>query len=244
MPDFLDRSGLPRLAYEKRDGAGPTIVFLPGYGSDMTGSKATALDAWAEAQGQAMLRFDYRGCGQSEGVFGEATLDDWRDDALDAIDNLTSGPLILVGSSMGGWLMLLIALERAARIAALVGVAAAPDFTEWGYDEVQRATLESDGLIVSEHPDYEAPEVTTKLFWDSGQANLLLGDEIPVDCPVRLLHGLEDTDVPPSIAFRLGRALRSADVQTMLVKGGEHRLSRPGDLALLLTTVAALIETL
>jgi pimeloyl-ACP methyl ester carboxylesterase len=244
MPDFLDRSDLPCLAYEQRDGAGPTIVFLPGYGSDMTGSKATAIDAWAEARGRAMLRFDYRGCGQSEGVFGEATLDDWRDDALDIIDRLTAGPLILVGSSMGGWLMLLIALERPERIAALVGIAAAPDFTEWGYDEVQRATLESDGLIVSEHPDYEAPEVTTKLFWDSGQANLLLGDEIPIDCPVRLLHGLEDKDVPPSIAFRLGRALRSGDVQTMLVKGGEHRLSRPGELALLLTTVAALIESL
>jgi len=244
MPDFLDRSDLPRLAYEKRDGAGPTVIFLPGYGSDMTGSKATALDAWAEAQGRAMLRFDYRGCGQSEGVFGESTLDDWRDDALDIIDRLTTGPLILVGSSMGGWLMLLIARERPERIAALIGIAAAPDFTEWGYDEVQRATLESDGLIVSEHPDYEAPEVTTKLFWDSGQANLLLGDEIPIDCPVRLLHGLEDKDVPPSIAFRLGRALRSGDVQTMLVKGGEHRLSRPGELALLLTTVAALIETI
>ena len=244
MPDFLDRSDLPRLAYEKRDGAGPTVIFLPGYGSDMTGSKATALDAWAEAQGRAMLRFDYRGCGQSEGVFGESTLDDWRDDALDIIDRLTTGPLILVGSSMGGWLMLLIALERPERIAALIGIAAAPDFTEWGYDEVQRATLESDGLIVSEHPDYEAPEVTTKLFWDSGQANLLLGEEIPIDCPVRLLHGLEDKDVPPSIAFRLGRALRSGDVQTILVKGGEHRLSRPRELALLLTTVAALIESL
>jgi pimeloyl-ACP methyl ester carboxylesterase len=244
MPQYLDRSDLPRLAYERRDGAGPTIVFLPGYGSDMTGSKATALDAWAEAQGRAMLRFDYRGCGQSEGVFGESTLDDWRDDALDIIDHLTTGPLILVGSSMGGWLMLLIALERPERIAALIGIAAAPDFTEWGYDEVQRATLESDGLIISEHPDYETPEVTTRLFWNSGQANLLLDNEIAIDCPVRLLHGLEDKDVPPSIAFRLGRTLRSADVQTILVKGGEHRLSRPGDLALLLTTVAALIETL
>jgi pimeloyl-ACP methyl ester carboxylesterase len=244
MPDFLDRPGLPALAYQQRDGARPTIVFLPGYGSDMEGSKAVALDAWAETRGHAVLRFDYRGCGQSEGVFGEATLDDWRDDALDMIDRLTRGPLILVGSSMGGWLMLLVALERSERVAALVGIAAAPDFTEWGYDEVQRAMLEADGLIVSEHPDYDTPEVTTKAFWDSGQANLLLDDEIRIDCPVRLLQGLEDKDVPPSIAFRLGRALRSADVQTMLIKGGEHRLSRPGDLALLLTTVGALTETL
>lgn len=244
MPDFLRRPGLPALAYAKREGEGPTIVFLPGYGSDMEGSKAIALDAWAEAQGRAMLRFDYRGCGQSEGVFGEATLDDWRDDALDLIDGLTDGPLILVGSSMGGWLMLLIALDRPERVAALVGIAAAPDFTSWGYDDVQRATIESDGLIAVEHPDYDTPEITTRVFLHSGQANLLLDGEIPITCPVRLLHGQDDRDVPPSIAFRLGRALRSADVQTMLVKGGEHRLSRPGDLALLMTTVGALIETL
>lgn len=244
MTDYLDRPGLPRIAYDLREGAGPTIVFLPGYGSDMAGSKAVALDAWADAQGQAVLRFDYRGCGESDGVFGEATLDDWRDDALDAIDHLTQGPLILVGSSMGGWLMLLLALERPERIAGLVGVAAAPDFTEWGYDEAQRATLATDGLIVNHHPDYDSPEVTTRAFWESGQANLLLDGEVPLDCPVRLLHGLDDRDVPPSIAFRIGRALRSADVQTILVKGGEHRLSRPGDLGLLLTTVAALIESL
>jgi pimeloyl-ACP methyl ester carboxylesterase len=244
MPDFLDRPGLPRLAYDYRPGTGPTLVFLPGYGSDMSGSKAVALDAWAEAEGRAILRFDYRGCGESAGVFADATLDDWRDDALDVIDAFTRGPLILVGSSMGGWLMLLIALERPDRVAGLIGVAAAPDFTEWGYDENQRATLQADGLIVSEHPDYDTPEVTTRLFWESGQANLLLDGEIPIDCPVRLLHGLDDGDVPPSIAFRLGRALRSADVQTLLVKGGEHRLSRPQDLGLLLTTTAALIESL
>jgi pimeloyl-ACP methyl ester carboxylesterase len=244
MPEHLDRPGLPRLAYEKRDGAGPTIVFLPGYGSDMSGTKAVALDAWAEAQGRAMLRFDYRGCGQSAGVFGEATLDDWRDDALDMIDGLTEGPLILVGSSMGGWLMLLVALERRERVAGLVGIAAAPDFTDWGYDEALRATIEQDGLIAIHHPDYDTPEITTRAFLESGQANLLLDGEIPIDCPVRLLQGLDDTDVPPSIAFRLGRALRSDDVQTVLVKGGDHRLSRPGDLGLLLTTAAALIETL
>jgi pimeloyl-ACP methyl ester carboxylesterase len=244
MPHHLDRPGLPRLAYTQRAGAGPIIVFLPGYGSDMEGAKAVALDAWAEAHDHAFLRFDYRGCGQSEGVFGDATLDDWRDDALDAIDQLTQGPLILAGSSMGGWLMLLIAIERSERIVGLAGIAAAPDFTEWGYDATQRATLASDGIIVSNHPDYETPEVTTRAFWESGQSNLLLDGVIPIDCPVRLLHGLEDGDVPPSIAFRLGRALRSADVQTILVKGAGHRLSRPADLGLLLTTVAALIESL
>jgi pimeloyl-ACP methyl ester carboxylesterase len=244
MTDTLDRPGLPRIAYAARAGAGPTLVFLPGYGSDMSGSKAVALDAWAEANGHAVLRFDYRGCGESGGVFAQATLDDWCDDALDAIDALTDGPLILVGSSMGGWLMLLIALERSERVAGLVGLAAAPDFTEWGYDADQRAVIKADGLIAIDHPDYESPEITTRDFWQSGQANLLLDRPIAIDCPVRLLHGLEDRDVPPSIAFRLGRALRSADVQTILVKGAGHRLSRPQDLALLLTTVAALIDTL
>jgi pimeloyl-ACP methyl ester carboxylesterase len=243
-PDFLDRSGLPRLAYSHRTGAGPTLVFLPGYGSDMEGTKALTLDAWAQAQGRAMLRLDYRGCGASAGVFGEATLDDWRDDMLDAIDRLTEGPLVLVGSSMGGWLMLLIALERRERVRGLIGIAAAPDFTEWGFDDDRRAALAEDGLLASHSPYYDEPLITTRAFWTSGQANRLLESEIAVDCPVRLLQGLEDQEVPPSIAFRLGRALRSADVQTILVKGGDHRLSRPQDLALLCATVGALIESL
>jgi pimeloyl-ACP methyl ester carboxylesterase len=244
MPDFLTRPGLPRIAYEYREGTGPTILFLPGYGSDMTGGKAVALDGWAAARGQAIMRFDYRGCGQSEGVFAEATLDDWRDDALDLIDALTQGPLVLVGSSMGGWLMLLIALERAERVQGLVGIAAAPDFTDWGFDEDLRAQIEADGLVARESPYDDSVQIFTNLFLQSGQDNLLLGGEIPVDCPVRLLQGMDDGDVPPSIAFRLGRALRSADVQTILVKEGDHRLSRPQDLALLQVTVAALIESL
>ena len=243
MPQFLPRPGLPRLAYHHRPGDGPTIVFLPGYASDMSGAKASALDDWAQAHGRAMLRLDYRGCGASEGVFGEATLEDWRDDVLDAIDAFTQGPLVLAGSSMGGWLMLLIALERPERVAALIGIAAAPDFTDWGFDDDARATLAADGLIVNESPHYDTPEVITLPFWRSGQDNLLLGGEIAVDCPVRLLHGLDDQDVPPSIAFRLGRALRSADVQTILVKGGDHRLSRARDLHLLCATAAALNET-
>jgi pimeloyl-ACP methyl ester carboxylesterase len=244
MADMLTRPGLPALAYHHRAGTGPTIVFLPGYGSDMTGGKAAMLDAWAEAEGRAMLRFDYRGCGVSQGVFADATLDDWRDDALDLIDRLTEGPLLLVGSSMGGWLMLLIALERPERVAGIVGIAAAPDFTEWGFDDAQREVLNADGLIVNESPDYETPEVITLPFWQSGQANRLLDGDIAIDCPVRLLHGLEDRDVPPSIAFRLGRALRSADVQTVLVKGGDHRLSGPRELALLRDTVAGMLRTL
>ena len=237
MP-YLERPGLPRLAYHHRDGAGPTIVFLPGYASDMSGAKALALDRWAEAEGRALLRLDYSGCGASGGAFAEGTLAIWRDDVLDVIDRLVEGPLLLVGSSMGGWLMLLVALARPDRVRGLVGVAAAPDFTDWGYDDDDRATLVDDGLLLKPSLHGEEPQVTMLGFWRSGQANLLLGAEIAIDCPVRLLHGLDDADVPPSVAFRLGRALRSADVQTVLVKGGDHRLSRPRDLALLVATVA------
>lgn len=244
MTQYLDRPGLPRLAYRYRPGKGPTLVFLPGYRSDMNGGKAGALAAWAEHTGRASLLFDYRGCGESEGVFGEATLDDWRDDLLDLVDRVTDGALILVGSSMGGWLMLLAALERPERVCALVGIAAAPDFTEWGFTDDERAALESDGLLVTAERDEGDPEIVTLPFWRSGQANRLLGSEIPFGGPVRLLHGLDDDVVPPSISFRLGRALRSADVQTVLVKGGDHRLSRDGDIRLLLSTVAALVEAL
>ena len=244
MPDFLARPDRPSLAYVHRPGSGPTILFLPGYLSDMAGTKALALDAWTQAEGRAMMRFDYAGCGESAGVLAEQTLANWRDDALDVIDALTEGPIVLVGSSMGGWLMLLVALARPVRVAALVGIAAAPDFTDWGYDDDARATLADDGLLVEPSPYADAPTITTLGFWRSGQANLVLGGEIPIDAPVRLLHGLDDAEVPPSIAFRLGRALRSADVQTIFVKGGDHRLSRPQDIALLTRTVAALVETL
>jgi len=242
MPDFLDRADLPPLAYEQRDGAGPTIVFLPGYGSDMTGSKATALDAWAEAQGRAMLRFDYRGCGQSEGVFGEATLDDWRDDALDIIDRHTTGPLILVGSSMGGWIALHLALLRPERVRALVGIAAAPDFTDWGFSAERRAALERDGKIEEPNPYAPEPQLFTHRFWESGQHLRLLGGEIAIDAPVRLLHGEGDREVPLDIAFRLMRALRSSDVQLNVLKGGGHRLSEPHEIRAILRTVEALLE--
>jgi len=239
MPD-LDRPGRPRLAYERREGRGPTILFLPGYGSDMTGGKAAALAAWAEAEGRACVRFDYRGCGPSDGVFGEATLDHWLEDALEMVDRLTDGPLLLVGSSMGGWLMLLVALARPERVAGLVGIAAAPDFTEWGFGEAERATLAEDGLLLQGGEDGSPPQVVTQAFWASGQGRLVLDGPIAISAPVRLLHGLDDDVVPVSVAFRLGRALASADVQTTLVKGGDHRLSRDGDLRLLVSTVAAL----
>jgi pimeloyl-ACP methyl ester carboxylesterase len=238
-PDFLDRGPDRRLAYRHRRGHGPTLVFLPGYMSDMDGSKATALDSWAEARGRAMLRFDYAGCGLSEGAFEAQTLAGWRDDSLAMIDSV-EGPVVLVGSSMGGWLMLLCALARPERVAALVGIAAAPDFTDWGFDDVRKATILDQGRLEEPSPYGDAPYVTTRAFWESGEALKLLGGGIAVDCPVRLLHGLADPDVPWRISLDLMERLASDDVHTTLVKGGDHRLSRPADIALLIDTVASL----
>lgn len=238
---FLERADRPRLAYRHRPGSGPTIVFLPGYASDMDGTKAVALDEWAAAQGQAMLRFDYAGCGQSEGAFEDNTLALWRDDALAVIDAVTEGPLLIVGSSMGGWLGLLVALARAERVAGFVGIAAAPDFTDWGFTQDEKMQILRDGRI--ERPsDYGAPMVTTRGFWQSGEANRLLQGPIAIDAPVRLLHGQRDPDVPWHHSPHLAQLVRSADVRTILVKDGDHRLSRPQDLSLLIATVADLIE--
>jgi len=243
MTAYLARHDRPALAYRYRPGRGPTIVFLPGYNSDMEGEKATALDAWAGREGRAMVRLDYSGCGASEGKFADHTLDHWRDDVLDMIAAFApSGPLVLVGSSMGGWLALLVALALPGRVRAIVGIAAAPDFTEWGFSEDVVALLRRESKI-EEPSDYsDEPYVTTLAFWESGQANLLLDREIGFDGPVRLLHGQRDETVPTSVALRLSRALRSDDVQTILVKDGDHRLSRPGDIALLLNSVAQLME--
>jgi len=234
------RTGRP-LAFRHRRGRGPTLVFLPGYRSDMEGSKAIALDAWARTQGRGMLRFDYSGCGQSDGDFEVQTLDGWRDDALAAIDSV-EGPVLLVGSSMGGWLMLLAARERPDRIAGLVGIAAAPDFTGWGFTEAQKLTILGEGRLERPNPHGDAPTVTTRAFWESGEALRLTHAPIAIDCPVRLLHGEQDEEVPWAWSLQLVRQIRSADVQMTLVKDGDHRLSRDGDIALLLATLATLME--
>ena len=233
-----------RLAYRHRRGRGPTILFLPGYMSDMEGGKATALDQWAESQGRAILRFDYAGCGASDGAFDDQTLDGWRDDVLAMIDRVAEGPVVLVGSSMGGWLMLLAALARPERVAGLVGIAAAPDFTSWGFTGEQKLTILREGRLAEPSPYGEAPYVTTRAFWESGERLCLLHADIAIDCPVRLLHGQADEDVPWRQSLTLMDRLRSADVQTCLVKDGDHRLSRDQDIALLVTTVNGLLEAL
>lgn len=217
------------IAYRARPGAEPTLVFLPGYASDMEGAKATALDAFAQQRGIGMLRLDYSGTGSSSGRFEDGTLALWIEDAAAAIDQLTNGSLILVGSSMGGWIGLHVALRRPNRVRALVGIAAAPDFTDWGFQREQAALLN----------DQTRP---TRLFWESAQRLLILDREIAVDCPVRLIHGECDQEVPLDIAFRTMRALRSGDVQLNVLKGGGHRLSEPHEIAAILRTVAALLE--
>ena len=238
----LSRPGGLRLAVRHRKGRGPTIVFLPGYMSDMEGGKALALDSWAAEKGRAMLRLDYSGCGASEGAFTDGTLTTWRDDVLFLIDRLVEGPFALVGSSMGGWLALLVGLARPERLTGLVGIAAAPDFTDWGFTEEQKLQILREGKI-EEPSDYgDQPYVTTKAFWQSGEANRLLHGSIAIDCPVRLLHGQRDEVVPWRNALTLAQQLRSADVQTLLIKDGDHRLSREQDLARLINTVATLPE--
>ena len=221
----FDRGGR-RIANRLRSGAAPTLVFLPGYASDMEGTKALALDAFADARGLSMLRFDYAGTGSSSGDFEDGTLGLWLEDALEAVDQLTEGPLILVGSSMGGWIGLHLALLRPERVAALVGIAAAPDFTEWGF---------ADG-------DDAVARGIARALWESGQRLLLLDGEIPIDCPVRLLHGEADREVPLDVAFRLMRSLRSSDVQLNVLKGGGHRLSEPHEIQTIQATVEALLE--
>ena len=218
---FLDRGDGIRIAYRHRAGAAPTILFLPGYASDMDGAKAVAIDAFAAARGLGCLRLDYSGTGLSEGAFTDGTLTGWIDEALLLADSLTAGPLIVAGSSMGGWISLHLALRRPERVAAMLGIAAAPDFTDWG-----------------------GPDGLTAAFMASGQASLLLDKDIPVICPVRLVHGERDADVPVGIAQRLMDQLRSADVQLTIIKNGGHRLSEPHEIAAILRALDGLLETL
>ncbi len=250
MPDTsrLDRGDGVRLAYrlDAAGGAGtPTLVFLPGLNSDMTGDKATALAAHAARRGAAMLRLDYSGHGQSDGRFEDGTIGRWTADALLLIDRLTTGPLVVVGSSMGGWIAMLVALARPERVAALVGIAAAPDFTEqiWArLDQPTQARLLATGAITLADPDGPELPISRALIED-GRTHCLLASAIPISCPVRLLHGQRDGQVPWRTALSLAGQLAGADVRLTLIKDGEHRLSRPADLALLLATVDPLLDS-
>ena len=237
-PSYLTRPDGVRLAYRHQPGNGPTIIFLPGYMSDMQGSKALALAAWADSEGRAMLRLDYSGCGESDGAFEDGTLDIWRDDVLAVIALAAPGPVLLVGSSMGGWLMLLVALALGDKVKAMVGIAAAPDFTDWDLTDDDRRDMVDKGRI--ERPsDYGLdPMVVTRAFWESGTRNRQLNGPIAVDCPIRLIHGQHDADVPWDISLQLTQRFRSSNVQTTLIKDGDHRLSRDQDIELLIDVIS------
>ncbi len=237
---WLARPGLPGLAFRATPGKAPGIVFLGGFGSDMTGTKATALEQAARERGLAFLRFDYRGHGQSEGRFVDATVGDWLADAQAAFDQATLGPQILVGSSMGGWIALLLALSRPERVRGLVGIAAAPDFTErlmWdGMSADDRAALARDGILLPPSQYGDPIPITRKLI-EEGRRHLLLDRPIAFPGPVRLLHGQRDPDVPWRHSLLTAERLTGDDVRITLIKDGDHRLSRPSDLALLIDTI-------
>lgn len=245
-PRYWIREDGSRIAYRSLGGRSPTVVFLGGFSSDMTGTKAIHLDAWCHERGQAYLRFDYQGHGASSGQFVDGTIGTWRDDALAVIEGCTEGSLLLVGSSMGAWIMLLLAGALAGRVEGLVGVAAAPDFTEeliWRRLTAQnRAELRRTRVVhVPSEYAVEGCPISLALI-EEGREHLLLDASIAVECPVRLLHGTDDSEVPWEMSRRLLEALTAADVTLELVKGGDHRLSTTADLARLTRTLDGLLE--
>ena len=226
--DFLDTPQGRRLAYHRSEGAGPTLVFLGGLKSDMEGTKAVHLEAWARARGQAFLRFDYSGHGESSGAFTDGCIGDWHEDTLAAISALTEGPLIVVGSSMGGWQALLLARAMPDRIAGLVTIAAAPDFTEDGYwagfSDEQKSALETVGHV--ELPsDYMEPYIITKRMIEDGRQRLVLREPLNLPFPVRFLQGTADTAVSTETAVRLLEHASGPDMRLLLVKDADHRFS-------------------
>lgn len=241
---LLRRADGGTIAYRATDGKSPGVVFLGGFMSDMTGTKASALEAHCRRVGRGFVRFDYSGHGASDGAFRDGTIGGWRDDALAVIDAARAGSLILVGSSMGGWLMLLAARARPERVVGLVGIAAAPDFTEalmWDeFDGETRAALARDGVVARPSGHGEPPGPITVRLIEEARRHLLLRGPVPVACPVHLLHGMADEEVPWRTAPRIAEAVASADVTIELIKDGDHRLSRTRDIARLCAVVEAM----
>ena len=236
MADFITSEQGRKIAYHHNHGKGPGIVFLGGFKSDMDGTKAVHLEAWARNRGHAFLRFDYSGHGQSSGKFEDGCIGEWADDAIAAITALTSGPQILVGSSMGGWISLLVARSLPARVAGLVGIAAAPDFTEdsmWaGFDAAQRQELGENGRVLLPS-DYGEPYIITEKLVEDGRDQLVLRDPLNLPFPTRFLQGTADKDVNQSVALRLLDHAQGEDIRLTLVKGADHRFSSPDCLALI-----------
>ncbi len=246
MTEFLDGPQGRRIAFEHQTGQGPGVVFLGGFKSDMRGSKAEHLAQWAARTGRAFLRFDYSGHGESSGAFEDGTIGDWAADAMAAISTLTDGPQVLVGSSMGGWISLLVARAMPERVAGLVGIAAAPDFTEDGYwaaaTPAQREALLRDGRweLPSEYSD--APYVITRHLIEDGRNHLVLRSPLALPFPVRLLQGTADPDVPMDWALRLLDHAQSPDLHLTLVKGADHRFSTPECLGLIEAAIAEVLR--
>lgn len=240
---FLKRPDGARLAWRRVAGEGPTVVWLGGFRSDMAGTKAQALAEWAEAAGRAYLRFDYFGHGESSGEFAQGTITRWREDALAVLDELVEGDVILVGSSMGGWIACLTAMAWPERVRALALVAPAPDFTEKLMEpEIPpegRAALAADGVWLRPS-DYGEPYPITRELLEDGARWSILPGPVAIEAPVRILQGGEDPDVPWRHALELAQGLKSDDVVFTLVKDGDHRLSRPQDIARIVAMVAEL----
>lgn len=230
-----------QIAWRRRTGPSPTVVFVGGFRSDMTGTKARYLDDWAAKTGRAFLRFDGFGHGQSSGVFVDGTIGRWRQDLIAMLDALTDGPVVLIGSSMGVWLALLAALARPKRIVALIGIAGAPDFTEDlllpALPAPMRDALFRDGVVLVPSEYGEPYPIALRLI-EEARHWLVLRAPIPMPCAVRLIHGMEDRDVPWQTSLRLADTITAGDVRLTLIKDGDHRLSRDADLAVLADTIA------
>ncbi len=231
------------IAYHLTDGTGPMVVFLGGFKSDMNGTKAVFLENWAKKTGRAFLRFDYSGHGESSGDFEDGCIGEWFDDATAMLD-LIAGPVVLVGSSMGGWISLQIARAQPRRVAGLVTIAAAPDFTEdsmWdGFSPAQRGELVSDGQVALPS-EYGEPYIITRRLIEDGRDHLVLRSPLHVSVPVRMLQGTVDRDVPQSVALRLLGHLDGPDVRLILVAGADHRFSEPQTLELIGTTMVEVL---
>jgi pimeloyl-ACP methyl ester carboxylesterase len=243
---YFDPGDGRRIAYRLRPAQpnvkGPALMFLPGYASDMEGAKASEIDAFAAAAGLACLRLDYSGTGSSGGDFAEGTLDRWLDEVVSAIDMVAQGPVLLIGSSMGAWLALHAALKRPDRVKALVGIAAAPDFTDWGITPEERESLVATARFERPNAGGGPPQITHARFVASGTDLRLLHNPIAIACPVRLIHGDKDEEVPAGVPFKLLDSIHSGDVQLTLIKWGDHRLSKPHEIETIVRTIAVLAE--
>lgn len=246
MSQFLTTREGRRIAYDRTEGPGPGIVFLGGFKSDKEGTKALALEAWAKAQGRAFLRFDYSGHGSSSGDFLGGSVGDWFADARAAILSLTDGPQVLVGSSMGGWIALLMARAHPERLGGLVTIAAAPDFTEdsmWAeFTDDQRRELTERGRVELPSDYSDGPYVITRRLIEDGRTHLVLRAPLDLPFPVRFLQGTADVDVPVAVALRLMDHVTGPDIRLTLVKGADHRFSTPDCLRLIEATVRKVLN--